>query len=475
MLMRILQAKRNKQQLIIKNADTLKTNRNPRSCGVFFASILKKAMAAAALLFVFYSCTENDELGLDLVDTKAQLNTLDTLTITAMTVPDDSVAMNFGGGNVMGMIDDPVFGKSKASIYTQTRLPMNDLFLGEDPSLDSIHLVLRYTDNHYGALQTHQTIQVHELSESFPEGDTLFSNIYIPYHPDPITKDPEGYHFQPAPNDSVLVDTIMQPPHIRIPLSDAYGQRFIDANDTEIYENVPNYMEEFKGLYVTFEDEMDGIGSKYQMNMLTPMTSLELFYQTEDDTLYHMQRYPINEFARRSTRIEHFGYEDADEALRLQLDHQDQQMADSLLFIQSLGLLRANIGFPFLEELADLPRLLINKAELVMPVDESFSTEQLPAAHELLLLRMDEEGELHFLDDYHMGAGYFGGRLDEDNMVYRFNISKHVQQVMDGLTPNDKLAVVVVGSADNMSRVVLHGPGRAENPMRLMIYYTAFD
>ncbi len=453
----------------------MKTNRNPRYCGVFFVSILKKAMAAAALLFVFYSCTESDELGLDLVDNKVRLNTLDTLTVTAMTVPDDTLPMNLGNHNVLGMIDDPVFGRSRASIYTQTRLPENDLFLGDSPSLDSIHLVLAYTDGFYGTQQTHQTIQVYELSESFPDQDTLFSNIHIPYDPESITKDPEGFYFRPVPTDSVLVDTVLQPPQIRIPLSDEFGQRFIDANETAIYENVPNYLEEFKGLYITIDDEMDGLGSKYRMHMLTHMTSLELFYKTEEDTLYQMQRYPINEFAKRSTRIEQFGYDDADQALRLQIEQEDQQMADSLLFVQSLGLLRANISFPFLEDLAGMPRLLINKAELVMPVDESFAVEHLPASEELLLLRMDETGELHFLDDYALGSGYFGGALDEDNMVYRFNISKHIQEVMDGARPNEKLAVVVVGSAANMSRVVLKGPGRAENPMHLMIYYTEFD
>ncbi len=453
----------------------MKTNINPRSCGVFFASIIKKAMAAAALLFVFYSCTENDELGLDLVDSQLRLNTLDTLTITAMTVPDDSLPMNLGSSNVLGMINDPVFGQSRASIYTETRLPENDLFLGENPSLDSIHLVLAYTDGFYGTQQTHQTIQVYELSESFPDKDTLFSNIQIPYYPESITRDPEGFFFRPVPTDSVLVDTILQAPQIRIRLSDEFGQRFIDANETPIYENVPNYLEEFKGLHITIDDEMDGLGSKYRLNMLANLSSLELFYQAEGDTVSRMQRYPVNEFAKRSTRIEHFGYEEAEVALRMQLEEEDQQMADSLLFVQSLGLLRTNISFPHLEDLGEIPRLLINKAELVMPVDTSFTTEHLPASQGLLLFRMDETGDLHFLEDYGLGSGYFGGELDEDHMVYRFNISKHIQGVIDGLRPNEELAAVVVGSSENMSRVVLKGPGRVENPMHLMIYYTEFD
>ncbi len=458
-----------------KTADTLKTLRNPRFCGVFFAPFIKKAIAVASLLFVFYSCTETDELGIDLIDSKARLNILDTLSITAMTVPDDSVAMNHGAGNVMGIINDPVFGKSKASIYTQTRLPENNLFLGEGPVLDSLHLVMVYAGDYFGDLQDHQTIHVYELSEGFPDQETLFSNMDIPFYPNPVTKDSEGFYFRPAPADSVLVDTVMQQPQIRIPLSDAYGQRFIGANETEIYENVANYIEEFKGLFVTFEDDMEGIGSKYSINMLAFQTSLELFYRTQEDTLDRMQRYPINEFARRTTRVEHFGYEDADEALRLQIEHGDQAMADSLLFVQSLGLVRANIGIPSLDNFSETQRLLINKAELVVPVDTSYASGKLPPADELLLVRVDEEGEFHLLDDYMLGSGYFGGSLDEDNMVYRFNISKHVQQVMDGEVHNDKLAVLAAGSADNMSRVVLRGPGRTDNPMRIVVYYTEFE
>ncbi len=84
-----------------------------------------------------------------------------------------------------------------------------------------------------------------------------------------------------------------------------------------------------------------------------------------------------------------------------------------------------------------------------MPVDTSFTTEHLPASQGLLLFRMDETGDLHFLEDYGLGSGYFGGELDEDHMVYRFNISKHIQGVIDGLRPNEELAAVVVGSSEH--------------------------
>ena len=215
----------------------------------------------------------------------------------------------------------------------------------------------------------------------------------------------------------------------------------------------------------------------FQLHMLTTLTCLELYYtyEGEDTIMSRMQRFPINEFSKRTTRVEHFGYDEAHEALRAQILHQDQDMADSLLFLQSLGLHRANIQIPHVEQLADIPRLLINKAELVVPVASEYVSDAFPASRELLLLRIDEDGDLQFLEDYHVGINYFGGRLNENNMEYRFNISKYLQQVLDGVHPNDGLALVVAGASEDMSRVVLHGPGRAENPMRLVIYYSVFD
>ncbi len=429
------------------------------------------------LLFAIHACTESDEIGLDLVDTRAQLHTLDTLTIQAMTIPDDSVAMNFGITNILGFINDPVFGKSRASIYTQTRLPMNNFSLGEELELDSLHLVLSYTGRYYGALQTFQYLKVFELAESFPEADTLFSNLYIPHDPQLLTGARDGHGFRPAPTDSVMVDSIMQPPQIRIPMNQWLGQKYIDANDSDAFENVPNYLEEFKGLYLEPSVNIDGPGSMFQHNMLTTLTCLELYYTyaDEDTIMSRMQRFPINEFSKRTTRVEHFGYDDVHEALRAQILHQDQGMADSLLFLQSLGQHRANIHIPHVDELAGIPRLLINKAELVVPIATDYVSDTFPASRELLLLRIDEDGVLQFLEDYHVGINYFGGRLNENEMKYTFNISKYLQQVLDGVHPNDGLALVVAGASEDMSRVVLHGPGRTENPMRLVIYYSVFD
>lgn len=452
----------------------MKTSNNPRGSGVFFTSIPVLFVSFIGLI-IFFSCSESNDIGLDLIDTQASLHTTDTLTISAITLEDENLATNFSFMNALGVLNDPVFGKTRASIYTETRLPMNNLSLGDHPILDSVYLVLNYTGRYYGSLADKLTLKVYELAENFPEKDTLYASLEIPHHPKPITKNPFGVEFLPAPLDSVMIDSIMFPPQMRIRLSDEFGQKFIDANGTDAFVNVPNYLEEFKGLYITVDENIKDMGSLFMLNMIATTTSVELYYHNRGDTINRMQRFPINEFANRSTRVEHFGYDHAEESLRLQVQEQDMQMGDSLLFLQSLGVLRANIYIPFLDDLKDLPRLVINRAELVVPVQQDFSTDLLPVTNRLLLLMISEDEELEFMADYFVGINYFGGAYNATKQQYSFNITKYIQQVMDGFHSNNGLALVVSGAAEDLSRVVVHGPGRSERPMKLVIYYSVFD
>jgi hypothetical protein len=50
-----------------------------------------------------------------------------------------------------------------------------------------------------------------------------------------------------------------------------------------------------------------------------------------------------------------------------------------------------------------------------------------------------------------------------------------LQEVLSGQLENSELVLIVSGSAENAQRVVLKGPGRTQNPMKLKITYTIFD
>ncbi len=437
------------------------------------------------IALIVYGCIDAEEIGLELIDSKISLNSTDTLTVKSFTIRDDSVPTSFVNHNVLGLLNDPVFGTTKTSIYTETRLTRNNISLGEDPVLDSVFLVLYYQGDYYGNVEVFHNLRVYELSENFPVSDTLYSNQSIPHKEELITLDPEGFRFRPAPRDSVMVDSVLLAPHIRIPLSDAFGQRIIDASKTPAFENIPNYLEAFKGLYITLDSDVDGMGALYKMDLMHLSSAIDLYYHNpetgegKDDEEPEkpeskLQRFLINEFSRRGTRVEHFGYEEANPLLQAQVVQQDPATGDSLVFLQSLGLLRAEIELPFLEDLDRLDRVVINKAELILPVNEGFITDEFLPPARLTMLRYSDEGQLRFLTDYFVGQSYFGGAYDEEEKQYSFNISQHIQLVLDGRLENTGLALLISGNAVNMSRLVLNGPGHPERPMKIVIHYTTF-
>lgn len=456
--------------LLIQKYSTLKTLAIPRSRGGFFRIPL-------SVLFVFFlmlawqSCTEPDAIGLDLIDDQAGFLKTDTVSIVTFFEQDDTIPTNLGYQNLLGMMHDPVFGKTRASILTQFRLPSNDFSLGEEPILDSIVLSLAYTGAFYGNPETIQTIRVFELTDDIPNNDTLYNN-------QPLAFDPRNVGqrlLRPAPTDSTLIDTVYYAPHFRMRLSDRIGQKLLDANGTEYFENITNFLQYFKGIMITVADDFTEGGSIFNINMYSSFTHLTLYYHDAADTLdiARNHRFYINDFTRRMTYVEHFDFQGSHPAIAEQLSNPGQTN-DSLLFLKSLGGLRARIRFPFLNSLAELSSIYVNQAKLILPVDTNFVTDDFFAAKNLILLQMSEDEELAALSDYDIGASYFGGAYNETLKQYEFNITQHLQEVIDGKIENGDLVLVVSGSAENAQRVVLSGPGRQENPMKLEIRYTRF-
>ena len=453
------------------NPNTLKTNHSPRLRGGFLGLLLLSFLTAVSL-FSINACSEPDEIGLGLIDRRAGFNSSDTLTIIGSTGVSVPVPTNFGGQNMLGVLDDPLFGKVRASLFTQFRLTENNFSLGESPVLDSLTISFEYSGRYYGQVETFQTIKIFELSEQVPDVDTLYSDLVVPHYPDPVAE----LLLRPAPTDSVLIDTTMFAPHFKVRLSDALGQKIIDANGTPAFENVPNFLEYFKGLYITVDEEIDGTGSIFNIGVFNFFTRLSLYYHEEGDTNALRHDFPITQFTKRSNFFETLSYDNAHPVLVEQLFGEDpEESGDSLLFVQSMGKLRANIRFPYLSELSSAANVTINQARLIVPIAEGFSDEMFTPAQDLFLLRYDDNGKMVPLADMQFGDEYFGGRYNEGARHYSFNITQHLQEVMDGKISDHGLTMVIPQAAENARRVVLNGPGVALRPMRLEIIYTVFN
>ncbi len=456
----------------------MKKNYIPRGFGGFFRLI--SLVTSVFTLMFFTSCEEPDEIGMDLVENPLSLST-EVYEVTAYSVPEDSVPTNFSTRNLLGFFNDPVFGSTRTSIYTEFRLTADSLFLGEDPILDSVVLELYYA-GYYGNYTTFQNVKVYELSENFPEPEdgAFYSTLVLEHKETPVV----DIDVRPTPDDSVAVGHHTYPPHLRIRLSDdtgELGKKLIDASGTEHFYDNDAFREFFKGLYVTVDMlPPDEDGAILYFNLLRAEayesnSTIRLYYHQEGDTISSTWSFPASE-SKRATNAEQFGYENAHEYLKKQIIESETSYGDSLLFLQSMAGVNVFIDFQeTLESLAKEENVVINRAKLIIPVDLDFtdenyySEEHSPPPGRLYLLKKDEDGDLaHIIDS---NFGYFDGWYDEDEKEYRMNITQHFQQLLEDPGSNYGMILVIAESHSNANRVVLKGPGREENPLRLELNY----
>ncbi len=464
----------------LKPKPILKTSKPVSALIKVLSSFVKSILGLTFLLSLQY-CKEPSEIGLDLIDNQAGFNTTDTITLWAYSERDDSIPTSLVSQHLLGQMIDPVFGKVRATIFSQFSLPPSaygDIKWGKNPALDSVLLVLAYSPKigadddstmYYGNLEVLKTLRVYELSQSLPNKDTIYSNQQIP-----------GSHtlvgqrvFVPAPYQRIPFgkDTLA---YLSIRLNDSFGQKFINA-DSINYTNWIRFHNFFKGLKVGVQDNFLSGGSILNFNIHDMNTGLIVYYKSgEGDERKQTQRsFTIDGFSRRYTHVE-FDYQTCHPVLATQLNAPTQRN-DSLLFASSLGGLRVRLRMPHIDKLGAFSNVVINQARLIIPVDKNFiGGKEFHAARELILLKRNKDGKVVSIRDQELSASMFGGKYNSKDNQYEFNITQHLQQVLDGKTDNDDLLLFIRGSSENAERVVLRGPGRHKNPMRVSIRYTTF-
>jgi hypothetical protein len=126
----------------------------------------------------------------------------------------------------------------------------------------------------------------------------------------------------------------------------------------------------------------------------------------------------------------------------------------------------------FIENRAD--DIAINSARLIIPVDPTYAIDSINIAQALILYREDGDnaGQLFSLSDQLVNIpGYFGGNYVSRTKEYSFNITRHLQMILENPELNTPLVLRVSGSIQNAGRVVLQGTER-DNPLRLEIKFT---
>ncbi|HOY30881.1 MAG TPA: DUF4270 domain-containing protein [Bacteroidales bacterium] len=429
------------------------------------------------LLFVGFltSCNKNEELGVNVQPSQDMLgiNTVD-IPVYAHTVYEDSVRTDETTYNLIGSYLDPVFGLTDAGVFTQFNLTTTSVPFGDNPVCDSVVLSLAY-QGFYGDTSSMLTLNVFEISDDFYYDNTYYSDDILGTYKNNYA----GITFKPNFKDSVQVGSIKYPPHLRVRLKNTLGQKFIDASGTSYLTDNASFLKFFKGLNISVKS-VTSDGVMLYFNMLSSITKLTLYYHSDDDTAAY--NFVIDSKTARFNTFDHKGFSTADPLFKQQLSG-DTLLGDSILYVQAMAgtKIKLWIGYndivglnAFLKDTVN-GRIAINKATLVVKVDENTITEFAPP-EKLILSKINSDGTLSFLADYAYGDAYYGGSYSSTAKEYRFNVAKHIQDAMlDDDFMDYGLYLVVSGAAVKSNRAVIKGNNTSQDNLRLEIIYTIID
>lgn len=400
--------------------------------------------------------TEDDELLLD----------KDTLYAKVNTLPVNSVESDGVGIGVLGNLNDPTFGKTYASVYTQFTLSSNNVFFGGNPGIDSIVLAIKYAGT-YGKFNQGFDVNVYEVDQILDAAGTYASNQSIPVKVPAVGN---IYNYKPNLTDSIRVKGQAFPSHLRIRLNDALGTRILNA-DTSQLASSSTFYNFFKGLYITTNTGQNGQGLVY-LELRNIISRLEIHYHSDagDSLTYYI---PIG---TASATINHFDHNYLGTVVSNAINFPNTN-GDEVAYIQGGAGTRAKLTFEGLDTLAT--NIAINKAEVTVyqAIDPTGNDSIFTPPSFLNLLRADDDGSSKVLDDAllgNFGANRVAVTIDGQVMYrYKFNITKHLQKVINSTYNNNGYYLETLSSSTNAERVAIVNPSANQKlKISLRVLYT---
>jgi hypothetical protein len=439
--------------------------------------ILRTHSAAIFFLFLLLmtGCKKPENLiGLDVQPGEDALgfDKIDTLAFITYSIPGDSIRSDEFSQQVLGEYNDRYLGRVKAGVAFQLRTASQNIsFRVDSISIDSVVLHMRY-GGFYGNLDA-QRYAVYRLTGAV-HPDTNYYNNFQPVMD--VSKNwivPGQEVVVPKPFTLITVGTdTAAPPQLRLRLLNELGDSLINIPTTGL-ASADAFVEAFKGLVVVTENPSMPVGSGglAYLSLIDNATGLTIYYREQIGGTIDTTRFTFP-ITTRSARITFSEFDQTGTALA-------QQFADSTLgmtrfFVQGVGGAKGVVYFPHLEKLRDM-NIIINKAELILPV-EFYTASSFTPVSRLFLTRLNEEGKEVTIPDINEGDSHTGGFYSNADKAYRLLITRYVQQVASGKIDHaGGLRVVTVGAASDGSRTYFNGPSTTNKKKpQLIIHYTTY-
>lgn len=417
---------------------------------VLYITRYVSVLLMGGLLF-FTSCEDKGTLigeNLQPENDKFSVKYYDDFPVEMYTGSLDSIRSDEATLATAGELIDPVFGTTKADFLSQIRLSGELVFDDyENLVIDSLIVFLEVQDQ-YGDTNSVMEINVHELKRDVYLDSSYYSNL-----------NQDGLYYDDVLGSASYSssDTL-----IKIMLDNTFAEKII--SDTTILDSQEDFLQEIKGLYFTSDIQSGkGILTNFKLLSLTTEVIFAFHYESSDTLFYNFS------ISQSSARINMYSndYSTADPSYKIL--HLDDNIEDSVSYIQGLSGVYTKVCFPTLEDWRDSLPIGINNAELTINLSQdipSFADFEPPEYLDINV--RDKEGNFIPITDLVLGRNYFGGNLTDG--FYSFTVSDFIHQYLNGYYYEPILYIFVNQSNYKPERTVLSGYDHSEKAQLQMTY-----
>jgi parallel beta-helix repeat protein len=367
----------------------------------------------------------------------------------------------------LGSNQDPIFGRTDASIYTNFSIPNNlsNVTFGANPVLDSAEIVIRFTGESLGNASTNLQYQVHVLNQKLDAETSYSSTTTVPMSASTVS----SYIGNVKPRGGF--------PCLVVPLDNNLAEYILKTNSNLV--NNTAFLNAYKGLYITSSNSTLGVpgsGAIRRCDLDDDLSGINLYYHDGNSADSKGQKFQFvfkGIDALRYNYIKHNYTSGATQNLFDQLSG-NEAAGNANLYLNAFGGTRVKVELPYIQNFKDSQNVSISRAELIIKVDElkspySFNYKY-PSTLALIANSSDGTEQLVYDQLEVSDFGKYGGNYDSTKRQYVFNIARQMQKIINGEITNygfylvnarpnvafvarrdDRLQRVVVGGKNNLS------------------------
>lgn len=416
---------------------------------------------------------ENDLLGITISDSSS---------IFMHTQLVDSVKSYNDQYKYLGSTQDPIFGSTEAKIYTNFSISNNltNVSFGINPVLDSAELVIRYLRNYSGDTATVLNYSVYQLTNSIgTSSNTYYSNDDVNHSNYPVNINNgkhlvrDGAYYLVMKLDPMMCQSILE----------------TEANLT----NNIAFQNANKGFLITATNPSgvpsSGAIRKYDLD--DDNSGIKLYYHNGNSTSSKGQTFLFTfrgVDAVRFNNIKHNYSSGASSNLFDQITGAgtaDTLKGNQNVYLQSFGGTRVRVYLPFLKSFSDSVNVSINRAELIIKVDETGYNANYGYPANLALLACNSSGTEELVFDQLETTDFikYNGNYDATKKQYVFNIARQMQKIITNKITNYGFYLVnatpsratVIRRDNRLERVILGGINNTAYKPTFKVTYIKFN